>query len=158
MPFVHVDLAPAPFDPAELLGRLAAACPGAGALTSFTGIARPEAAGGAALRSLFLDHHPALTLPSLATIAHETAARFALSGVVVVHRCGAVLPGEPIVLAAAAATHRRPAFQAVDQAVDRLKSEAVFWKREDTDGGASWIEPGEADYADLARWNAGGPA
>lgn len=158
MAFVHVALAPAPFDPAALLTRLAKACPDAGGVASFTGLVRPAGAGGAVLHQLYLDHHPALTLPSLGAIARETQARFALLGTIVVHRCGAVGPGEPIVLAAAAAAHRRAAFQAVDHAMDRLKSEAVFWKREEGVDGAHWIEPTEADHADLARWTGAGRA
>ena len=49
----------------------------------------------------------------------------------VVHRCGEIAPGEPIVFAAAAAPHRRAAFEAADYLMDRLKTEAAFWKRED---------------------------
>ena len=150
--FVHAELAPAPFEPAAWQARLAGACPGAGALLAFVGTVRPHGTDGTPLGRLFLDHHPRLTLPSLQTIAGEAQARFDLLGIVVVHRCGAVAPGEPIVLVAAAAPHRRAAFEAVDQTVDRLKCEAVFWKREDTAAGSRWVEPTSADHADLARW------
>jgi molybdopterin synthase catalytic subunit len=37
--------------------------------------------------------------------------------------------------------------------MDRLKTEAVFWKREDAADGSRWIEPTDVDYADRARWS-----
>jgi molybdopterin synthase catalytic subunit len=60
--------------------------------------------------------------------------------------------GEPIVFAGAASLHRRAAFDAADYLMDRLKTDAVFWKREVGDSGSAWIEPTEADYADRDRW------
>jgi molybdopterin synthase catalytic subunit len=82
----------------------------------------------------------------------DAAERFPVHHIRVVHRCGIVPAGEPIVFAAAAAAHRRPAFEAADFLMDRLKTEAVFWKREDGPSGSTWIEPREADYADRGRW------
>ena len=73
-------------------------------------------------------------------------------------KCGwstvaATIPaGEPIVFAGAASIHRRAAFDAADYLMDRLKTEAVFWKREVGDGGSKWIEPTDADFADRDRW------
>ena len=99
-----------------------------------------------------LEHHPALTLQSLEDTAVEAAARFDVSHVRVVHRCGDIAAGEPIVFAGAAALHRRAAFEAVDYLMDRLKTEAVFWKREVGEGGSQWIEPTDADYSDRERW------
>jgi molybdopterin synthase catalytic subunit len=123
-----------------------------GAIVSFTGAARPGSKGGDAVYRLVLVHHPALTLQSLEDIAVDAAARFDVSHVRVVHRCGDIAPGEAIVFAGAAAVHRRAAFEAADYLMDRLKTEAVFWKREMGDGGSEWIEPTDADYADRERW------
>lgn len=125
---------------------------GEGALVSFVGIARGRTKDGRPLERLFLDHYPGMTEKSLETIASEAAARFGLEHVLVVHRCGEVVPGEPIVLAAAASIHRRAAFRAADYLMDRLKTEAAFWKREDGEEGSSWIEPTDMDRADRARW------
>ena len=75
----------------------------------------------------------------------------ALTDVAIVHRCGAMAPGEAIVFVAAAARHRRAAFDAVDYLMDRLKTEAPFWKREERGDGARWIEPPDSDRADRAR-------
>src|SRR5438067_7128596 len=87
---------------------------GDGAVVSFTGVSRPGADGGRSVDRLVLDHHPRLTLQSLENIAVEAAARFAISHVHVVHRCGDIAAGEPIVFAGAASVHRRAAFEAAD--------------------------------------------
>lgn len=138
--------------PDHELAALIERASGDGAVVSFTGIARPGSKLGKTVYRLVLEHHPALTLQSLEDIAVEAAARFDVSHVHVVHRCGGVAAGEPIVFAGAAALHRRAAFEAADYLMDRLKTEAVFWKREVGEGGSEWIEPMEADYSDRERW------
>lgn len=138
--------------PEQELEALIGQSTGDGAVVSFAGIARPGSKGGEAVYRLMLDHHPALTLHSLEDIAVEAAARFDVSHVRVVHRCGDIAAGEPIVFAGAAALHRRAAFEAADYLMDRLKTEAVFWKREVGEAGSEWIEPTEADYSDRERW------
>lgn len=143
----------APFDPEAELAAFRKRQTGAGALVSFVGIARGEAKGGGAVLNLHLEDHPRLTPGSLERIAADARARFDVEDVLVVHRCGDIAPGEPIVLAAAAARHRRAAFEAADYLMDRLKSEAMFWKREDRGDGSEWIEPTAADARDLARWS-----
>ncbi len=119
---------------------------------SFIGIARSETKHLERVEKLVLLHHESLTLKSLEQIAFDAAQRFAVSHVHVVHRCGEIQPGQPIAFAGASAPHRRAAFEAADYLMDRLKTEAVFWKREEGSSGASWIEPTEADYADRGRW------
>lgn len=155
---VGARLVHAGFDPAAELSAFVAAAPGAGAVTSFTGLARGTSKGGAPVTALLLDHHPRLTQRSLEEIARAAATRFGLLAASVVHRAGLILPGEPIVFVAAAAEHRRAAFEAVDCMMDRLKSEAVFWKREDAVDGSRWIEPTDGDRASLARWSDACPA
>lgn len=123
-----------------------------GAVVSFVGVARPRSRTGERLDRLLLDHHPSLTAQSLQEIAVSAGERFDVSHVRVVHRCGEIRAGEPIVFAAAASAHRRAAFEAADYLMDRLKTEAVFWKREVGEGGSEWIEPTESDYADRDRW------
>ena len=101
---------------------------------------------------LRLEHHPRLTQLSLDRIAGEGAERYEISEALVVHRWGAIAPGEAIVFVATAARHRRAAFLAADYLMDRLKSEAVFWKKEEGIDGGRWIEPSDEDKAALARW------
>jgi molybdopterin synthase catalytic subunit len=136
----------------ELAGLLEQAS-GDGAVVSFVGVARPGSKGGEAVYRLVLEQHPTLTLQSLEDIAVEAAARFDVSHIRVVHRCGSIAAGEAIVFAGAASAHRRAAFEAADYLMDRLKTEAVFWKREVGEAGSEWIEPSDADYADRERWS-----
>jgi molybdopterin synthase catalytic subunit len=138
--------------PEQELAALLKDARGAGAVVSFAGVARPIATDGVPVESLLLEHHPQLTAHSLETIAADAAARFDVSHVRVVHRWGAVAAGEPIVFAGAASAHRRAAFDAADYLMDRLKTEAVFWKKERGEGTERWIEPTAADYADRGRW------
>jgi molybdopterin synthase catalytic subunit len=150
---IAARLAAEPFDPARELESFVAQAAGAGAVVSFVGLARAHDRAGGAVARLFLDHHPRLTEPSLARIGAAVARRGDLLALCIVHRCGSIAPGEPIVFVAAAAAHRRAAFQAADEAMDRLKTDAMFWKREDAVDGAAWIEPSEGDRADRARWS-----
>jgi molybdopterin synthase catalytic subunit len=101
---------------------------------------------------LALEHHPSLTEKVIADIGRNAALRFALTDIMIVHRFGAMVPGEAIVFVAAAAVHRRAAFDAVDYVMDRLKTEAPFWKREQRSDGPHWLEARDSDYADRRRW------
>ena len=150
---VDVELATAPFSPADLLEVFIRDRPADGAVVSFIGLARGQGRDGAAVSSLQLDWYPGMTERSMIDIARAAQARFEVSDVLVRHRCGEVSPEEPIVLVAVASPHRREAFLAADYLMDRLKTEAAFWKREHKAGGATWDEPSAADRADLARWS-----
>ena len=141
------------FDPSEEYSSFASALIGEGAIATCTGIARTASIDGAAVHSLFLDHHPRLTLKSMQAIANEAYDRFDVARLRIVHRYGEVLAGDAIVFVAAAALHRRAALQSVDYMMDRLKSEAMFWKKEIRDEGGQWIEPTEEDRLALARWD-----
>ena len=124
-----------------------------GAIVSFTGLARGRAHSGEAVESLVLDHYPGMTERSIEAIAEAAAARFEVSDVLVVHRHGEIAPGEAIVFVAAASRHRAEAFACADYLMDRLKTEAAFWKREAGQGATRWIEPTEADLQRRARWS-----
>jgi molybdopterin synthase catalytic subunit len=140
-----------PFDPSALLAAFSARAAGAGAIASFTGLVRSET-DGAAVLGLELDHHPRLAERALADIEADAARRFELVEILVVHRHGALAPGEAIVFVAAAARHRRAAFDAVDYVMDRLKTDVPFWKRERRSDGACWLEARDSDHADRRRW------
>jgi molybdopterin synthase catalytic subunit len=139
-------------DPRHELGELLRQASGDGAVVSFVGVARPDSKAEGPVEELVLDHHPVLTRKSLEDIALAAAERFDVSHVHVTHRCGSVPAGEPIVFAGAASAHRRAAFDCADYLMDRLKTEAVFWKKEVGAAGSEWIEPSDADYADRDRW------
>ena len=138
-------------DPSDELARFAAAHPQSGGIASFVGQVRAES-GTDAVLELELSHYPPLTLPGMAALAEAATTRWPLDGLLLLHRIGSLGPGEPIVLVAAAARRRRDAFAAADFAMDHLKSEAWFWKRERTAAGWRWIEPRVQDHHDKARW------
>ena len=132
----------------EALAAFNAAHPEAGGVASFLGKVRPDDD----VRVLELTHYEPLTLPGLRVLADRALARWPLDGVLVWHRVGVMHPGEGIVLAAAAARHRRDAFQAVDFLMDYLKSAAWLWKREKRGDQWHWVEPRAQDFADRNRW------
>lgn len=138
------------FDPAAELRAFTAALPQAGGVVSFLGQVRT----GGGVEALELRHYGPLTLPGMAALAAEAERRWPLDGLLVIHRSGEMRPGDPIVLVAAAARHRRDAFMAAEFAMDHLKSESWFWKREKVAGEWHWIEPREVDFSDLERWRA----
>lgn len=146
-----VRLLAEPFDPGAEISEFTSAHPGAGGVVSFTGQVR----AGDEVDLLELKHYEPLTLPGMTALADQARQRWPLLGLLVVHRTGQLHPGEPIVLVAAAARHRRDAFVAADYVMDHLKSDAWFWKRERAGGVWRWIEPRAEDHADLARWNEG---
>ena len=148
----RVELASAPFDPALLLADFTRGLDGEGAVVSFTGHARGAAKDGARVDALVLESYRGVTLASMEAIAADAMARFDITRCLAIHRAGSIEPGEAIVFVATASAHRRAAFAAADYLMDRLKTEAVFWKREQGPEGARWIEPTDADHADAARW------
>ena len=140
---LHGELAPGP-----AMTLFSAAHPEAGGIVSFVGKVRPDAN----VEELELKHYAPLTLKGMEELAESVLARWPLEGILLHHRTGRMIPGDPIVLVAAAALHRRAAFEAADFAMDHLKSDSWFWKREKRADGWHWIEPRGEDHADLARW------
>ncbi|RDC60419.1 Molybdopterin synthase [Alteripontixanthobacter maritimus] len=138
------------FSVGEALAAFNAAHPGAGGIASFCGKVRSDAG----TKALELTHYDPLTLPVMQELAHAALSRWTLAGLLCWHRVGVMQPGAPIVLVAAAAAHRRAAFEATDYLMDHLKSAAWFWKRERRSDGWHWIQPRDQDHSDLARWAA----
>ncbi|CAN5187061.1 molybdenum cofactor biosynthesis protein MoaE [soil metagenome] len=148
---MRIELVHAPFDPGARLSAFTAGRTEVGAVVSFTGLCR--AAPG--LEALELEAYPGFTETVILGVAETTVGEHALLDLEVIHRVGRIAPGEPIVWVAAAAAHRRAAFEGCDRMMDFLKSKAPFWKREHFVGGdARWIEPTAQDHADAARWGA----
>ena len=147
-----VRLLSEPFNPGQLVGPFTNAHPGLGGVCTFVGEVRGDADEMGGVEALELSHYEPLTLTGMDALADRALERFGLMGILIVHRTGVMRPGEPIVLVSAAARHRRAAIQAVDFAMDHLKSDAWFWKREKRAGEWHWIEPRPEDHADLARW------
>lgn len=138
-----------PFEPGALLSAFTAGRSDTGAVVSFTGIARADC--GPDTR-LMLEAYPGFAERRIEEIAQQAVGRFALTDLLVIHRIGDIAPGEPIVFVAAAASHRREAFEAADFMMDYLKSRAPFWKRESGGDGGRWVQPSARDHDDVARW------
>lgn len=136
------------FDPAAEIAQFSAAHAEAGGIASFIGQVR----AGGGVEALELQHYEPLTLPGMRGLAEETRRRWVLEGLLIVHRSGLMHPGDPIVLVAAASRHRRDAFAAAEFAMDHLKSDSWFWKRELAGGEWRWVQPREQDFEDIRRW------
>jgi len=123
---------------------------GHGASASFVGRVR----GDDDLTELFLEHHPAMTEAGLGDLAHAAADRWQLAALTLIHRVGAMVPGETIVLVLASSAHRAEALAACEYLIDRLKTDVMLWKRETfADGRVQWVEPREGDHGRSERWD-----
>ncbi|WP_302480065.1 molybdenum cofactor biosynthesis protein MoaE [Sphingomonas bacterium] len=126
---------------------------GAGGIATFCGHVRADAdATGGGVTSLELEHYPGATEAALLRLATTAAARWSLTAASVIHRVGPMAPGTRIVLVATAAAHRAAALEACAYLIDRLKTDAPFWKREVRGGDARWVEARGGDEAAAARW------
>lgn len=134
-------------DSAAELAPLAAL--GGGAVASFTGIARDDYG----VVAIELEHYPAMTEASLLALMNEATGRWSLLGGVLIHRVGYIPVGEPIVLVGTAASHRAEALEACAFLIDRLKTDAPFWKKEHrADGSSDWVETKASDDARADKW------
>lgn len=137
----------APFD---LAAELAGFGAGAGAIVTFSGLVRDE---GGRLLALEIEHYPGMTEKALQAYGETAARRFELTDWRVIHRHGRLSVGEPIMMVATAARHRKAAFDAAEYLMDWLKSRAPFWKREiGPDGPGDWVAAKDSDEDALARW------
>lgn len=121
----------------------------AGAVTSFTGQVRSEENQ---VSKLYLEAYPGVTQAGIEEALQDARKRWPLSGALVMHRTGTMSVGETIVFIATAAKHRRAAFEACDFLMDYLKTKAIFWKKQTTAAGSTWVEPRDEDYSDQKRW------
>lgn len=121
---------------------------GGGAVATFTGLVRDD--GG--VKELFLEHYPVATEKALSDLAAEAAQRWSLAAATVIHRVGAMKPGERIVFVGTAAAHRAAALEACAFLIDRLKTDAPFWKRETRGQDARWVGERDSDHHAADRW------
>ena len=142
----------ADFDLSEEVRLLRAGRPEVGAVVTFVGTVR-DMNEGANVAELELEHYPGMTEKALEDIVVRACARFHLADALVVHRVGPMLPQEQIVLVVALSAHRGEAFAGCEFIMDYLKSEAPFWKKEQTPDGARWVDARSSDEAALKRWH-----
>jgi len=143
---IRVVVQSEPVDVAAEFDRVEAA--GAGAVASFTGLVRADDG----VTTLELEHYPGMTEAALIALAEAAAERWSLLAATIVHRVGPMRPGERVVFVATVARHRAAALEACASLIDRLKTEAPFWKREVTADGARWVDARAGDDAAAARW------
>ena len=144
---IRIVVGPEPIDLAAALLGLEQA--GAGAIATFTGLVRSDDG----VTRLELEHYPGMTEKVLSGLAEEASARWGLLAVAVVHRVSAMTPGERIVFVGTAAAHRQAALEACSYLIDRLKTDAPFWKREQRAHDAQWVEARASDDAAAVRWD-----
>ena len=149
MPFA-VAIQEEDFDVAALQRRLVAGNTAVGATASFIGTVRGNS--GETLLRMELEHYPGMTERCIGEILEEARTRWSLLAAQVVHRVGALVPGDQIVYVGVASSHRGDAFQACEFIMDYLKTRAPFWKKELSGQGARWVEARESDSAAADRW------
>ncbi|MFA6041919.1 MAG: molybdopterin synthase catalytic subunit MoaE [Methylophilus sp.] len=135
---------------AELL-QLRLRNPSIGAVVSFLGLVR-DLNDGASVDTMTLEHYPVMTEKALNAITEKAKARWDIIGTLVIHRVGELHACDQIVLVVVTSAHRQQAFQACEYIMDYLKTQAPFWKKEQTNGGERWVEAKATDDEALTRW------
>jgi len=144
---IAVTVDPAPIDIGAEYAAIAVG--GAGGIATFAGLVRADDG----VEALTLEHYPGATEAALVALAEAAVARWELNAARITHRVGRMVPGDTVVFVATAARHRAAALEACAFLIDRLKTEAPFWKKESLAGAERWVEPRCSDDAAAARWN-----
>lgn len=147
----RVSIQSGDFDLSAEVARLRAGDMRVGAVCSFVGTVRDRNDGNA-VRTLELEHYPGMTEKSIEAMIDAALGRFDIHAARVVHRVGPLQPLEQIVLVAVTSAHRGQAFEACEFLMDYLKTQAPFWKKEQTSQGARWVDARVSDDHALARW------
>ena len=141
----------ADFDLSTELLELRRSNPKIGAVVSFVGAVR-DINAGSSVAEMTLEHYPGMTESALSAIVEQAKARWEIVDALVIHRVGPLLPMDQIVLVAVAASHRGDAFSACEFIIDYLKTDAPFWKKEQTREGARWVDARDSDDAARNKW------
>jgi molybdopterin synthase catalytic subunit len=142
----------ADFDLSAEVAQLRLANPKVGAVAAFVGTVR-DLNDGAEVSGMELEHYPEMTERALEQIVEQAKVRWPIFDALVIHRVGLMKPLEQIVLVAVTARHRGEAFAACEFIMDYLKTQAPFWKKEQTPEGARWVDARESDDAALGKWD-----
>lgn len=151
MSLVRVSIQTEDFDLTEEVAALRQGDARVGAVCTFVGTVR-DRNDGQAVGSLELEHYPGMTEKAIEAMVDQALARFDLFGVRIIHRVGLLAPQDQIVLVAVTSAHRGESFQACEFLMDYLKTQAPFWKKEETPEGSRWVDARSSDDAALARW------
>jgi molybdopterin synthase catalytic subunit len=141
----------ADFDIGAEIARLREGDRSVGAIASFIGTVR-NVNDASTITGLTLEHYPGMTESALEEIVAEARSRFDIRDALVIHRVGALAPGDQIVLVAVTSAHRGTAFEACEFVMDWLKTRAPFWKKERLPDGERWVEARASDDEAARRW------
>lgn len=139
------------FDLSTEVQRLRAQDKRVGAVCSFMGTVR-DRNDGQSISTMELEHYPGMTEKAIEAMIDEAFKRFDIYAARVVHRVGQLLPLDQIVLVVVSSAHRGQSFQACEFLMDYLKTQAPFWKKEQTPEGARWVDARVSDDVALAKW------
>ena len=154
----RVRIQSADFDLANEIAELRAGDGRVGAVCSFVGTVRDRTAGtDGSISSMALEHYPGMTEASIEAMINEAHRRFDIFGARVVHRIGLLQPLDQIVLVAVTSAHRGQSFKACEFLMDYLKTQAPFWKKEQTPDGARWVDARVSDDLAMAKWGLNPP-
>ena len=148
---VRVSIQTEDFDVAVETASLRKADARVGAVCSFLGTVR-DRNDGDAVSTMELEHYPGMTEKCIEAMIDEAMARFDIFAARVIHRVGLLQPLDQIVFVAVTSAHRGESFQACEFLMDYLKTQAPFWKKEQTPTGARWVDARISDDAALAKW------
>jgi len=144
------------FDLSAEVAQLRATNPGVGAVVTFVGTVR-DINEGLGVSTMELEHYPGMTEKALEDIVAQAKSRWNIFDALVIHRVGPLLPLDQIVLVAVTSAHRGEAFDACEFIIDYLKTQAPFWKKEQTPQGARWVDARVTDDNALSKWQEGQP-
>jgi len=139
------------FDLSTEVARLREQDQRVGAICTFVGTVR-DRNDGQSISTMELEHYPGMTEKSIEAMIDEAFKRFDIYAVRVIHRVGLLQPLDQIVLVAVTSAHRGESFQACEFLMDYLKTQAPFWKKEQTPDGARWVDARVSDDVALAKW------
>ena len=147
----------ADFDVAAEIAALRAGDLRVGAVCTFVGTVRdrnvaPTLPAADPVQSMELEHYPGMTEKAIEAMIDEAHQRFDIFGARVIHRIGVLQPADQIVLVAVTSAHRGESFKACEFLMDYLKTQAPFWKKEQTAAGAKWVDARVSDDEALAKW------
>ena len=147
----RVTVQTADFDLGAEIAALRLDDAGVGAVASFIGTVR-DRNDGQGVSSMELEHYPGMTERAIEAMIDEAVRRFDIRSARVIHRVGLLQPLDQIMMVAVSSAHRADAFQACEFLMDYLKTQAPFWKKEQTPDGARWVDARSSDDAAIARW------
>jgi molybdopterin synthase catalytic subunit len=139
------------FDVSHEIAALRAGNPRIGAIASFIGVVR-DMNEGDSVAGMTLEHYPGMTEKSVEDIISQARGRWDVMDALVIHRIGTLKPLDQIVLVVVCSAHRGDAFAACEFIMDYLKTRAPFWKKEQTNSGARWVDARATDDAAAQRW------